>query len=190
MIDSAASAPDDRELAEGFVAGHPPALAEAYRRWAPLVHTFAVRRTGDATEAEDVTQQVFVKAWQSRHRFDVERGALGAWLVGIARHVTADALDRRGREARLHDRAAAQLAARDPAPEEADLVADSIVVTGGLAELNDVQARALRLAFYDDLTHRQIAERLDLPLGTVKSHLRRGLQHLRQSLEVSDEAPR
>jgi len=190
VIDSVASAPDDRELAEGFVAGHAPALAEAYRRWAPLVHTFAVRRTGDVTEAEDVTQQVFVKAWQSRHRFDLERGRLGAWLVGIARHVTADALERRGREARLRERAATQVAAQGTQPEEADRVADSIVVSSGLAELNDVQARALQLAFYDDLTHRQIAERLDLPLGTVKSHLRRGLLHLRRSLEVSDEAPR
>jgi RNA polymerase sigma factor (sigma-70 family) len=190
VTNSVTSERDDRDLAEGFVAGETPALSEAYRRWAPLVHTFALRRTGDTAEAEDITQQVFVKAWQSRHRFDLERGRLGAWLVGIARHVTADALDRRRREARLQERAAAQASARDTPPEESDMVADSIVVSGGLAELSEPQARTLQLAFYDDLTHSQIADRLDLPLGTVKSHLRRGLQHLRQSLEVSDEAPR
>lgn len=190
MTDPLADEQDDRRLAADFVAGHSAALAEVYRRWAPLVHTLAVRRLGDPGEAEDVTQQVFVKAWQSRHRFDAERGRLGAWLVGIARNTTADALERRSREARLHDRAARLVAGRDAVPDEADRLADSLVVSNGLAGLSEVQARTLQLAFYDDLTHHQIAERLDLPLGTVKSHLRRGLQHLRRSLEVSDDAPR
>lgn len=180
---------DEEELASAFADGADWALAEAYRRWSPWVHTLAVRKTGDSAEAEDVTQQVFVKAWQSRSRFDPGRGKLAAWLVGITRHVAADAIDRRVRESRLRDRAALLVTSDDQAPAEADAVTDSMVVSAGLAELAPDQRRVVALSFYEGLTHQQIADRLGLPLGTVKSHLRRGLRRLRDSLEVSDAAP-
>ncbi len=188
VTDFVARTRDDEDVAKAFVEGSDWALAEAYRRWAPLVHTLAIRKLGDHSDAEDVTQAVFVKAWQGRERFDPTRGNLAAWLVGITRHTALDAIDARMRDARLRERAAILATPRDESPTEADAVADAVVITAGLSELSHPQRHVVELAFYEGLTHHQISERLDVPLGTVKSHLRRGLRKLRDNLEVSDAA--
>ena len=181
---------DDSEVAAGFAKGENWALAEAYRRWSPLVHTLSLRALGHPTDAEDVTQQVFIKAWQSRERFDRERGLLPAWLVGITRHAVADKMSARDRDRRLAERTATLAPPPTAYSAESDRIADSIVVHSGVAQLGQPQRQILTLAFYDELTHDQIASRLDLPLGTVKSHIRRSLRRLRDHLEVSDAASR
>lgn len=188
MVGSAATALDDAEVSAAFAQGEDWALAEAYRRWSALVHTLAVRKLGQATDAEDVTQQVFIRAWQGRDRFDPERGMLGAWLVGITRHATADALRARERERRLAERSAILDPTRSEQQAETDVVADAIVVGSGMAQLGQPQRQLVELAFYEGLTHDQIAQRLGMPLGTVKSHIRRALRRLRDHLEVSDAA--
>jgi RNA polymerase sigma-70 factor (ECF subfamily) len=181
---------DDSEVAAGFAKGENWALAEAYRRWSPLVHTLSLRALGHPTDAEDVTQQVFIKAWQSRERFDRERGLLPAWLVGITRHAVADKMSARERDRRLAERTATLAPPPTAYSAESDRIADSIVVHSGVAQLGQPQRQILTLAFYEELTHDQIASRLDLPLGTVKSHIRRSLRRLRDHLEVSDAASR
>lgn len=187
-----ARAEDDDVPALGvaFAAGDETAVREAYRRWATLVHTVALRSLGTVAEAEDVTQQVFVDAWRSRHRFDPTRSRLPAWLLGIARHAVADAHARRARDGRLTLAAGASAAAAGTAttPGHDGGVVDRVVVRDELDRLGDPQRTILRLAFYDDLTHEQIARRLDLPLGTVKSHVRRSLARLRTRWEVEGAA--
>lgn len=177
----------DDAVAAAFAAGDEAALAEAFSRWAPLVHGVSLRSLGDAADAEDATQQVFVQAWRGRAGFDPRRGTLAGWLIGVTRHVCADAWHQRARRTRQQD-AARSLAPRDEAASDAqgpDRVADRLVVLDALAEIGPPARQIVELAFFHDLTHKQIAERTDLPLGTVKSHIRRTLLRLREHLEVS-----
>lgn len=176
----------DVRLATAFAAGDEGALRDAYARWAGLVHSLAIRSLGDPRDAEDVTQKVFVEAWRGRARYDPGRSRLGAWLVGITRHCVADTLAARTR-LRRGDEVLAAVPAPDAVDPTAEL-ADRLVVADEIARLDPVPQQVVRLAFYADLTHNQIAERLGLPLGTVKSHIRRSLLRLRTRLEVNDDA--
>ncbi len=180
---------DDAEgaaLGAAFRAGDASALATAYRSWGPLVHTLALRSLGQVQDAEDVTQRVFIAAWRGRAGFDPERANLPAWLVGITRHEVADAHEARARTSAV------------PLPSEGEgepvapsvELGDRVLVDDEIARLSPDAQRVVRMAFYEDLTHRQIGERLGMPLGTVKSLIRRSLERMRTRLEVHDDAPR
>ncbi|WP_221359648.1 sigma-70 family RNA polymerase sigma factor [Streptomyces beigongshangae] len=172
----------DEELARGLARGDESCLAAAHDRWSPLVHKLARRALGDDREAEDVAQQVFLGVWRGRHGYRPERGTLTGWIVGIARRKIADALAARTRRAELVASAGAVLLLAGPADGRTESVLDRVLVGRELARLPATQRRILRLAFYEDLTQTQIARRTGLPLGTVKSHARRGLHQLRHRL--------
>ncbi|MET7451858.1 sigma-70 family RNA polymerase sigma factor [Streptomyces sp. NPDC005574] len=173
----------DEELAAGFAGDDQACLAAVYHRWGPLVYSLARRSLGDAREAEDVTQLVFLAAWRGRGGFAPERGALSAWLVGITRRKIADALSARARRAELVAAAGSRMSVRVPERDsQPDAVLDRVLVGDELAKLPAPQRRVLSLAFYDDLTQTQIAELTGWPLGTVKSHARRGLHRLSRCL--------
>lgn len=180
-------AAQDRLVELAFAAGHEDALARAYERWGTLVHGLAVRAVGPV-DADDVTQQVFISAWKDRHRYDPQRGPLAGWLVGIARHRIADALRRRAalREQPWDptDPGATPPAGvgRGAVVEGADRTVEHVDVREEVEKLDQPQRRIVELAYWDDLTHAEISERTGLPLGTVKSHLRRTLVRLRGRL--------
>jgi RNA polymerase sigma factor (sigma-70 family) len=173
----------DDELAERLHAGDETALREAYDRHGAAVLYLAQRLLGDRADAEDVTQVTFVAAWAGRDGFDPRRGTMLGWLLGIARRKAVDRVRSSARE----QRAAEAVQARQPAPpveESPEHIVDRLVVADELGLLPDEQRRTLELAFFDDLTHPQIAAATGLPLGTVKSHIRRGMANLRRRWEV------
>ncbi|MEU2117876.1 sigma-70 family RNA polymerase sigma factor [Streptomyces sp. NPDC016459] len=175
----------NEEIGRGLVRGDERCLVLAHRRWARLVHTLAARALGDPREAEDVTQQVFLAAWRGRAGYHPERGPVPAWLVGITRRKIADALTARTRRLDLVAAAGAALTPSPDTREGPEHVLDRLVVTRELARLPRVQRDVLTLAFFADLTQVQIADRTGMPLGTVKSHARRGLQRMRRSLDAA-----
>lgn len=176
-------------LDTSFAGGDERALAQAYRRWSPVIFTSALRSLGDRQDAEDVTQQVFVAAWRAHGSFDPTQARLSTWLMGIARHKIADTHEARAR-ARKSEMAALTLAPVEThLPEQDAQVADRVMIADEMARLGEPGKTILELAFFRDFTHVQIADHLALPLGTVKSHLRRNLTRLRTRLEV-DGAPR
>lgn len=174
---------DTADMAARFVAGDEYALAEVYRAWGSMVHGIARRILGDSCEAEDVTQSVFLAAWRGRSGFRPERGSLPAWLVGITRRKVADALEARTRRTELVARAGSMLVLDDrQRTSDPQAVLDRAVVGQSMAELTEPQRTVLSLAFYEDLTQAQISRVTGWPLGTVKSHARRGLHRLGRSL--------
>jgi RNA polymerase sigma-70 factor, ECF subfamily len=177
----------DEDVAAAFSGGQPDALALVYERFGPLIYSIALRSLGARSDAEDVTQQVFVSAWRSRASFDRGRGTLGGWLVTITRNKVTDVLRARQRDSRVLLQVAGG-AAVTAAEAPSDQVVDRIVLADELAQLPESQRLVMMLAFYSDLTHEQIVHVLGLPLGTVKSHIRRGLQRLRSRLEADGVA--
>ncbi len=189
----AAAEPDDQEVGQRFAAGDEQALALAYERWAGQVHGMAVRAFGPGPDAEDVTQQTFVSAWTGRAGYRPEKGPLPGWLVGVARHKIADTWARRDRQRRETEAAVSDMQAGPAGRVTAGVdteVADRMLVLDELDLLGQPQRGIIELAFFEDLTHAQIAARTGLPLGTVKSHIRRTLERLRTRLEVDGAALR
>jgi RNA polymerase sigma-70 factor (ECF subfamily) len=177
----------DVALARAFAAGDERALRRAYDRWGSLVHAFCVRSLASRADAEEATAQVFVAAWRGRAGYDPARGSLAGWLLGIARRQVADVRAAAERERALLE-ALEQVRPVVPGPTPDQLV-DRLLVADALGTLRPEQRRAVGLAFYDGLTHEQVASTMGLPLGTAKTHIRRGLAALRRRLEVDGAAP-
>ena len=151
------------DLIPALRSGDRSALATAYQRWGAAVHTIALRSLGDHHDAEDVTQQVFVSAWRSRESLREDLGSLPGWLFSITRRRCADLHAARARE-RQREEVVAQFADRQEI-------------------MGDPRAALIRAVVMEGRTHEEAAAAFNLPLGTVKSHIRRGLIQLRTRLE-------
>ena len=170
------------DLDDAFRAGSPDALKRVYDRHSSLVYSFCRRAVG-VDRAADVTQEVFIAAWRFRERYDPARGTLSAWLIGIARNKVLEALRRRQLRL-LPDEA-------DTSPnlvshDSVDELADRMLLADAMRNLPERTGTLITMAFHDQLSHTEIAERTSLPLGTVKSDIRRGLDRLRRNLERHD----
>lgn len=179
---------DDLALMRGLVERQPDALRSFYDRYAGLVMAVCLRVVRDRSEAEQLTLDIFMELWEKPERFNPQRGAPRTYLMTVTHSRAIDRLrSRRGASASLADGVGGEssqwLQQRpDPdaaAPDEAARLRerrDAIRVA--LDGLHEGEREAVELAFFDDLSHPQIAERLQLPLGTVKSRIRRGLLRL------------
>ena len=177
MMDPDPPAGDD--IAARWTVGDAGALRLAFDRWGGPIYTYCARRLPE-DDAADATQEVFVSAWRSRTQFDPDRGVLGQWLFGIARNTCVTFHRRRARV----PEPMADLPVHGDPPAEEDGLPDRLLLLGALQRLPDRQRRVLLASFMDGWTNAEVADRLDLPLGTVKSDIRRGLLALRAHLEV------
>jgi RNA polymerase sigma-70 factor (ECF subfamily) len=174
-------------LCDRLVAGEESALEELYDRFAPLVHGLALRVTGNRTGAQDVTQEVFIQVWEHPSRFDPKRGGLRSWLGVITHRRSVDWVRRevayRRILASLADQADPDRAAPPPGPAETVLAADTRTqVRLAVEALPEPQRAAVRLAYFEGCTYRQVAVRLGIPEGTAKSRVRLGLAALARRL--------
>ena len=169
--------PSDAELIRLTALGNCHAFASLYDRYSPQLFGLLLRILRNRAEAEDVLQEVFLKVWLSAGDFDETRGRLFTWLVLLARSRAIDrarTLDTRHRAAIESQREAPQWLFSD-ACEDAIKSEQGRVVSEALAALPDKQRGALLLAYFEGLSQSQIAARLGLPLGTVKTQTRSGL---------------
>lgn len=159
--------------------GDQGAFAQLYDEFAGVVFATVKRVLRDPAMSEEVTQEVFVELWRTAHRFDPHRASVSTWAVTLARRRAVDRVRREQSQRDRIARSAAQRSEEVMAPD--DIVASSIEsdrVGRAIAELPDDQRVIIEMAFIDGDSHSVIAERLDLPLGTVKSRVRGGLKKL------------
>jgi len=175
----------DAELMRRVAGGSESALAALHARFARPIFGLAAQAL-DRAAAEDIVQDVFLAVWRKAGLFDPERGTVRAWLLQIAHHRVLNELRRRSRQPELEpdgDARLIEIESRDPGPAERVVVQRRRhLVAEALDELPDTQREALGLAYFDDLTHQQVAAKLDLPLGTAKTRIRTGLQKMRSTL--------
>jgi RNA polymerase sigma-70 factor (ECF subfamily) len=178
---------DDAAWLARAAAGDGAALAPLYDLHARAIYSLALRVLGDEADAEDVLQEVFTQAWRQAGRYDAARGTVVAWLLTMARTRAIDRL--RARQARPDtgapqgDNALRDLPTFAVDPGDAlSAVRDAERVREALGYLPPVQRLAIELAYFEGLTQSQIAERLEQPLGTVKTRIRLGLLKLRDAL--------
>jgi RNA polymerase sigma-70 factor, ECF subfamily len=177
-------APGREALLQACARGDRVALERLYAATAPQLFGLALSILRSRDLAEDVMQDSFILVWRHAQSFDPDRGTAMAWLARIVRNQCFDVMRRRGRESPLDD--AFMQSWEDPAPGPADLTAlsrDARRLWACLDELDEGPRKSMILAYYEGLTFAEVAARVGVPLGTVKSWIRRGLIQLRGCME-------
>jgi RNA polymerase sigma-70 factor (ECF subfamily) len=175
----------DRAAFDRMARGDQDALGDLYDRHGRLVYSLAFRIVRDQSDAEDVVQEVFSQAWRQATRYDASRGSVLGWLLTLTKSRSIDRL--RGRRARPEP--SGDEAVLNTIPDSAVLPdvqaawsAQATQIRAALEGLSVLQRVAIELAFFEGMTHAEIAELLELPLGTVKTRIRQGLLKLRERL--------
>lgn len=163
------------QIAAGDI-GEP--VAELYRRYAGKLYRFGINLLGDAGLAEELVQECLVRLWRTAGRFDIGRGTVGAYLFVIARSVAAD-LRKRPSSRPLAPVEDAQV---PPEPDNSERIVEALMVQDALESLSPAHREVLTLITQEGLTQSQAANRLGLPLGTVKTRMFHGLKALRAAL--------
>jgi len=183
----------DERIMEGVRRGDGRAVAALYDRYSALIFSLGLRMLGDREGAEELVQEVFLRAWRQAGTYQSSLGRLSTWLLGIARNLAVDELRRRGaRPQRSDGDSDEQLAqfstptTEDPA-EQAIVTAQRQEVLQALAALPVAQRQVMELAYYGGLTQSEIATQLGDPLGTVKTRMRLATQKLRELLRTMDQ---
>jgi RNA polymerase sigma-70 factor (ECF subfamily) len=180
---------DGRELSElddaslmALIAADPrsqEAVREFYSRYATAVYSWVRKLTGDPIRSEDLVQEIFLRAWQRAKTYDPSRGPVGAWLYGIARNCVADFVRKNREQLGIPEQELAKQAT------SLDLEAFWIggIVARALESLSFEHRQVLELAYFEHLTQREIADKLGIPVGTVKSRTFKALRKMRTALQ-------
>ena len=181
----------DRLCIERMAAGDSGALAELYDRYSDLLYSLAVRIVGGTGDAEEALQDAWLQAWRNASSYDASRGAVGAWLVTIVRSRALDRVRSLGSRRRAETAAAVEAASTPPppAPDPATGYARSTLhrdVAAAMGALAPQQRTVVELAYFEGLSQTEIAERMNAPLGTVKSWTRQALLKLRERVAVEE----
>lgn len=170
---------EDAELVGDISAGSELALAEAFRRHSAVVSSLARRIIRDTTLAEEVVQEVFLRLWKAPERFDAERGSLRAFLLTHTHGRSIDLIRSEASRRTREEREAWLTAEAGPSiDEEVWQMTLAEKVRDALASIPEAEQEAIELAYFGGLTYREVASRLDMPEGTVKSRIRSGLRRL------------
>lgn len=181
----------EAELVEKLRNGDPEGLAAAYDRYGRVVYSLFLRITRDQSAAEDLVQELFLRLWNRRREFDAARGALGAWLLSIARNMAIDHL--RSAQTRFQSKLRPieqtdTLRFSYKPDEPANVIDSAKAVQEALAELPPNHRKVLELAYFEGYSQSEIAARLEEPLGTVKSWMRAALERLRVAVKGGAKA--
>ncbi len=171
----------DFALVSGVRSGDESAMARLYDKYSSIVYSVALRVLGDTGTAEDVLQEVFMQLWRNPGVFDASRGNLAGWLSVIARNRAIDNLRKRRPETDIEDVVVSM------APDlagDADRSRAMQKVRGTLGAMSESQRVALEMAYFEGLTHSEIAAKTGEPLGTIKTRIRTGLMALRKAFEA------
>lgn len=177
---------DDARLVDAVGCGDQHALAEVYRRHGDGVYGLARRVLNDPAMAEEITQEVFLRLWDEPHRFDASRGALRSFLLRQAHSRAVERVRSEEARRRREDRVD-----REASPQVLDVEAQALdglsnqAVADALASLSEGERQAIVLAYFGGHSYRDVALRLDLPEGTVKSRIRLGLAKLADRLQAA-----
>lgn len=179
----------DRELMQRVLRREQSALSDLYQQYGSAIYSMALRVLRDSREAEEITQDVFLRVWNAPEKWDETKGRLISWLLTVTRYAAIDRL-------RAENRRALDVELQ----EETELAGETSefntpewqngqIVRRLLTQLPPEQSQVIEMAFFGGLTHRELADRLNLPIGTVKTRVRLGLQKLRQLwLEATRES--
>ena len=177
----------DEEVMHLVAQGQPRAFEVLYDRHGGAAFSLAYRMVGNRVTAEDISQEAFLSIWRSRLRYAPERGSVRTWVLGIVHHRAIDALRRN----LVHDRRRASAEGIEeiheaPEREQTDVQAarrdEARQVRAAIGGLPKEQARVIELAYFGGYSHSEIAELLDMPIGTVKGRMRLSLDKLRREL--------
>ncbi len=173
--------PADLAIVTGLKTGDQAAMAQLYDRYSSVVYAIALRVLGDTGAAEDVLQEVFLQLWRNPSAFDTARGSLGSWLAVVTRNRAIDSLRKRRPETDIEN---VVLSVVPDLAGDAERAQAAEKVRGVMGAMVPAQRSALEMAYWEGMSHSEIADKTGEPLGTVKTRIRAGLIALRKAFQT------